>query len=220
MLEGFHTPPKFQQCRTSVAVIRLDHVRRHVGIRQAQTRRDLQERPVLEGFIIPAHIRRFSECNVLAVLQNLQLAGFQWQQPLGIRFLPIHVIVNRAAYKTGKHGRNLLAIQLGIVVLIQNKQLGQHRGIVRKTPKLASFHRIDDVKNRLCRHTHLLATYTNLRRITGMAFVKVIGHAPSDAVEVGTPDSVSMPCRMTFPAPITRLSCRGSISDGSIWSWR
>ena len=67
------------------------------------------------------------------------------------------------------HCRDLLAVELGIIILVEQEQFHDASGKARDTTELPGIDRIDDVHDLGGRNAHRLSSHTRIGEIAGMA---------------------------------------------------
>ena len=82
------------------------------------------------------------------------------------------------------HRRDLLAVEFGVVVLIEQEQLHDAGGEAGDATQLSGIDRIDDVHDLGGRHPHDVARKPGIGHVAGMPAQEVVGHAPSDRIEL------------------------------------
>jgi hypothetical protein len=80
------------------------------------------------------------------------------------------------------HGRELLPVELGVVVLVQQKQLDDAGGEARHPAQLPGIDRIDDVHDLGRRDTHDLARKPRIGHVARVSAQEVVGHAAPDCI--------------------------------------
>ena len=81
------------------------------------------------------------------------------------------------------HCRDLLPVELGVVVLIEQEQLHDAGGEARDATQLAGIDRIDDVHDLGRRDPNDLARKPRIGHVAWMPTQEVIGHTSPDRIE-------------------------------------
>ena len=90
------------------------------------------------------------------------------------------------------HRRDLLPVELGIVVLVEQEQLHDAGGKARYPAQLPGIDRIDDVHDLGSRDAHDVASKTGVGHVARVPAQEVIGDAPPDRIELDPlPDDVA-----------------------------
>lgn len=130
VLVGLDAAAKFEERQPRVRVIRLQHVVRQIGVRNAERRRDLKQGAVLERLVGLADIGRRRGLHVLARLQHHDLAGLQVHRSFAA-FVTLGDIEGLGRRRRGDeqrmHRRDLLPVELGVIVLVEQEQLHDAR---------------------------------------------------------------------------------------------
>jgi hypothetical protein len=148
----------------------------------------------LERLVAAAHVRRIGELDVLARQQQLHGAGLQPDQRRPVLVLLGGVLANDVVGpgpgdEAREHGCDLLPVELGVVVLVEQPQPDHRRRHPGHTPDLALGDRVENVAHLLRRHPDQLgpALLTDIAR---MGPVEVVGDASADPVELDTEDDL------------------------------
>src|SRR5262245_18228332 len=100
------------------------------------------------------------------------------------------------------HCSDLLAVELRIVILIEQEELHDACGETRQATQLARIDRINDVHDLERRDADDLACETGVREIARVPPQEMIRDAPADRIELDSlPDDVAVRCRLV---PIQR----------------
>ena len=90
------------------------------------------------------------------------------------------------------HRRDLLPVELGIVVLVEQEELHDAGGEAGDATQLSGIDRIDDVHDLGGRHAHDVAGKAGVGHVAGMPAQEVVGDAPPDRIELDPlPDYVA-----------------------------
>jgi len=125
MLPGRDAAAEFNERQPRVREVSLHHVIGKVRVGDAQRGRNLQQCPVLERLIGRATIGRLAYSHILAGIQPHDLAGAYFHAVWKIVILGgcQRVLWRRRGHEHRVHRRDLFAVELGIVILIEQKQL-------------------------------------------------------------------------------------------------
>ena len=169
-------------------VVGLAQVARDVGVGHPHRRAAGEQRAILERLVAAAHVRRIGELDVLARQQELHGTGLQADQGGTIRVL-LGAILAHDVLGTGtndearEHRCDLLAVELGIVVLVQQPQAHHRRRHPGHAADLALGDRVEHMQDLLGRHPDQLA-HTTLADIARMGAMEVVGDPAPDPVEL------------------------------------
>jgi hypothetical protein len=186
--------PKLELAFAEARVVRLAKVARHVGIGHAHRGAAGQQRAVLEGLVATADIGRIGELDVLARQQQLHRARLQADQRRAVRILlgavlSHDVVGSGTRDKSREHRRDLLPVEFGVVVLVEQPQPDHRRRHPRHAPDLPLGDRVEHVTDLLGRHPHQVGPAL-LAHIAWVDAVEVVGDPPPDPVELDAEDDL------------------------------
>ena len=194
MLELLDPPPELELALAQARIVRLPQVAGDVGVGHAHGGTAGQQRPVLEGLVAAADVGGVGELDVLARQQQLHGAGLQPDQggAVGILLgavLAHDVVGPGAGDEAREHRRDLLPVELGIVVLVEQPEPDHRRRHPGHAPDLPLGDRVEHVQHLLGRHPDRLA-HTALADIARVGAVEVVGDPAPDPVELDAEDDL------------------------------
>ena len=156
------------------------------GYGNAQCRRDLQQRAVLEGLVGGAAVGGLADGDILARIEPDDLAGADLDAARVVLVLGRgqRVLRRGRGDEHRIHRRDLLPVELGIVILIEQEQLHDGGRQFRDAAQLTALHRVDHMDHLGGRHPRDLAREARLGAVARVAAQEVIGDAPPDPVEL------------------------------------
>jgi len=135
--------------------------------------------------------------NLFAGFQHCDLAGLHVHDAFAVFVFLLRRIERfvrrRRRDEERVHGRDLLAVEFRIVVLVEKKQLHDGGSQTRDAAQLASIRRIHQMHDIQGWNAHRFACQVWLRQVAGMAAQEMIRHAPPVAVELdAAPDDIAV----------------------------
>jgi hypothetical protein len=153
-----------------------------------------QQRAVLEGLVAAADVGRVRELDVLTRQQQLHRPGLKPDQRGAILILLGAVLTHDIVGpwpgdEAREYRRNLLPVELGVVVLVEQPQPDHGRRDPRHAPDLPFGDRVEHVADLFRRHTNQLAR-TALAAIAGVGAMEVVGDPPPDPIVLDAEDDL------------------------------
>ena len=198
MLPSRDAAAELYQGKARVGEVALHHVIGDVGVGDAQRGRYLQQRPVLERLIGRAAVGRLAHGDILTGVQPHDLAGAYFDTGWSVLVLGRGkgVLRRGRGHEHRIHRRDLFAVELGIVVLIEQEQFHDGGGQFRHPAQLAALDRVDDMDHFRGGNADDLARQPRIGAVAWMAAQEVIGDAAADPVEFDAlTDDVAVRCR-------------------------
>ena len=192
VLHHLAATPELQHPGADGRVVHASEVTGQLLIGDADGSGDGAELGAQELAIRAADVSRVGELDVLAGLQNLQRSGLQTGEcdavAIGGTFAHQVVLGVLSRHKPGKHRSGFLAHQFGVVVLVEFVELDQGPRQPRLAPDLTGTQDAEQVDDFLRIDAHrvhsALARHRGQTTVLGMRAVQVVGHAPSQPVEL------------------------------------
>ena len=146
------------------------------------------KRAVLERLVGLADVGGRRGLHLLARLQHRDLAGLQIDGALVVLVAALRgierLVRRRRRDEERVHRRDLLPVELGVVVLVEQEQLHDAGREARHAAQLPGVDRIDDVHDLGRRDAHDLAGNAGIGDVARMPAQEVVGDPPADRVEL------------------------------------
>ena len=216
--------PTVRTATAASRVVRLAQVAGDVGVGHAHRCAAGEQRPVLERLVVAADVGRIGELDVLARQQQLHRAGLQTDQRRPVLIL-LGAVLAHDVVRAGpgdearEHRRDLLPVELGIVVLVEQPEPDHRRRHPRHAADLPLGDRVEHVQDLVGRHPHRLAgpALTDVARVGAM---EVVGD-PAPIRSSSMPKMISLPFGRVSHLPSGRCSeesicsCNGTARPSS-----